>query len=230
MFTSSRSIDDRATATGFDSAYQKYAAAEDSWFDGTPHSVDSRLIQCRRLMNFAKAHIARRGAEVGPLSRLASLEVEARALEALRDDLLTAAADREDNSPIAGVRIAGDGHNHKRDGLPPWDEDSDLWNREAGLQPQDHRFVTLEASRFLADNTDTDDVRELATRAKHFAEKFTSTYSADHSRNVTTAFVSRVAKEASRRSSLRRQIEASRGSKRYSAHTPTAIPAEAMFL
>jgi hypothetical protein len=72
-------------------------------------------------------------------------------------------------------------------------------SRLAALSPQDRRYVTLESSRFLADNTDTNDARELATRAMHFAERVTSTYDVSRSRAITSAFVERVAKGAQER-------------------------------
>lgn len=134
MFTNSRSIDDRATAASFDTAYQKYAAATDSWFDGSPFSVDNRLAQCRRLMNLARAHVARRGAEVGPLTRLAELESDARALVALREDLLTGGFDREDTSRIAGVHVAVSGPlREDEDGLAPWEaaDKEKGWSKDA---------------------------------------------------------------------------------------------------
>lgn len=272
MFTNSRSIDDRATAASFDTAHQKYAAATDSWFDGTPFSIDNRLAQCRRLMNIARTHIARRGAEVGPLHRLAELETDARALVALREDLLTGAYDRADDSRIAGVYVANcgddeefEGGDHdddsapndylfdemgryhrdrfkgkegsrkqaagtlhpEHDGMAPWEEaradeslektaDCKCWKgyervpgtkpcaegscrkcdshrKESALSPADRRYVTLESSRFLADNIDTNDARELATRAMHYAQKVTSSYSVSRSRSVTAAFVQKVA-------------------------------------
>ena len=99
--------------------------------------------------------------------------------------------------------------------------------REAGLSPDDRRFVVLESAKFLADNTDTDDVRELATRAQHFAQRVTSTYSADRSQVVTTAFVRRVASAAAqRRDAVRREPS---GMSRQ-ASIATALPPEAMFL
>jgi hypothetical protein len=143
MFTNSRSIDDRATAASFDTAHKKYAAATDSWFDGTPFSIDNRLAQCRRLMNIARTHVARRGAEVGPLHRLAELETDARALVALREDLLTGAYDREDTSPIAGVHIAagsyGDwGGKTNDDGNPVgWDIYNELADEDDDEESQE---------------------------------------------------------------------------------------------
>lgn len=305
MFTDSRSIDDRATAASFDTAYQKYASVGDAWFDGTPTSIDARLANCRRLMHIARTALGRRGASVGPLTNLAALEADHRALTALRHDLLTGAYDREDNSPIAGVHIAmpaprgtdphftphvegphgdiylGDGDWQSDYGMEPDDEDrarwaeltrqrdqrlqeyidktgldpyvpewqareekarrdkqarnegddedeeefhdqhwADTWKdhnersqpndylfdemgryhrdrfKGSSLSPQDRRYVTLESSKFLSDNTDTNDARELATRAMHHAQLVTSSFDVNRSRAVTAAFVARVAEGA----------------------------------
>lgn len=219
MFTDSRSIDNRATAASFDTAYQKYAAATDSWFDGTPLSIDNRLAQCNRLAHIARTRVARQGVDAGPLLNLASLEADARALVALRQDLLNGAYDRMDNSPIAGVHVAGTSgpYHEDEDGMAPWEaaDKEKGWSKDASccdkcncdpctcdhkkessLSPADRRFVTLESSRFLADNTDTNDARELATRAMHLAQKVTSTFDVNRSRAVTAAFVARVAEGA----------------------------------
>lgn len=309
MFTNSRSIDDRATAASFDTAYQKYASTGDAWFDGTPASVDARLANCRRLTHIARTRVARRGADAGPLTNLAALEADARALTELRRDLLTGAYDREDNSPIAGVHVASPGDKHvnemdddERHDWAQWckdhgmdkkkqarhdgdedeydeeayvDDDDDMqewgkvwkrgpggkdlekrldndylfdekgryhrdrfreagdhrldefagsgrpainpytgdddgefkgnpqghghWGKESSLSPQDRRYVTLESSKFLADNTDTNDARELATRAMHHAQLVTSSYDVKRSRAITSAFVEKVAWGAQQR-------------------------------
>lgn len=354
MFTDSRSIDDRATAASFDTALQKYAAATDSWFDGTPFSVDTRLAQCRRLMNVARTHVARRGAQAGPLSRLAELESDARALIALREDLLTGAFDREDTSRIAGVYVAASDDDDDRDidfaslklpdvpkhqnnekapsrfddenendylfdemgryrrerfkgkeancgddeefadgehgdekpaptitsmngasvdellnilnhqmrykraadhrmdefdgsgrpatnpytgddqgsfsgnpeGRGHWDKPE---KKESSLSPQDRRFVTLESSRFLADNTDTNDARELATRAMHFAQRATSTYDVNRSRLVTSAFVQKVADGAAQRGQHVAALKRTAGRQSPAPNTD-GLPPEALFL
>jgi hypothetical protein len=150
MFTDSRSIDDRATAASFDSAYQKYAAAADSWFTGSPDSIDSRLAQCNRLMHIARHALGRRGANTGPLTNLASLEEDARALIALRHDLLTGAYDREDTSSIAGVRIAAE-----RPSEADWDRilshpAPESWGRILDKQQEREEQAAWERSRSQA--------------------------------------------------------------------------------
>lgn len=401
MFTaSSREIDQRATDTNFRTAYKRYAGEADSWFDGTPQSIDTRIARARRLLTTQRAAVARRGAEANRLEIIAELEADLQALATIRHDLLTGSVDREDTSPIAGVhiassyeewksridheigkktgltsgdladydfrgayeagespksvamsllrdegffeggrRVAGDeypprstadyrmkfvgeeldaaeqwanenginpedydsdefmemyrdatGTNHRHancgddeefaDGKhdedskendylfdemgryhpdrfkgkearnwemdtwpaeyeyhpqaggeprkPAEDDDSELpaekrKKKESSLSPQDRRYVTLEATRFLADNLDTNDVRELAYRAQHHAELATSTYDVHRSRAITSAFVARVADEA--------------GQRRRSAAAPPRqaaslqdFPAEMMFL
>lgn len=63
----------------------------------------------------------------------------------------------------------------------------------SGLPPSDRRWVTLESSRFVSANTDClSDPEELATRAQHHAAIKTSTFTRQHSAEVTRAFVSSV--------------------------------------
>jgi hypothetical protein len=344
FYSTARSIDNQATATTFRAAYVRYASEAEAWFDGTPQSIDGRIARANRLTHLAKESVARQGMDADKLASIAELQADVKALTALRHDLLTAGADREDTSPIAGVHIAavctcsgpthaeadpdcprhralgnpkftndkprsrdrkancGDdeeykGGEHDEDGEQPNDylfdeqgryrrerfkgkegyrtagsewrsiecpecgskpgdnctEGSGNWAdegrfdhaphelrtdpdviaeyleefspenvqhgedqrneglreladaivrggpREAGLSPDDRRFVVLESAKFLADNADTDDVRELATRAQHFAQRVTSAYSAGRSQAVTTAFVRRVASAATQR-------------------------------
>lgn len=62
------------------------------------------------------------------------------------------------------------------------------------LTGSDQRWVTLEAAKFVAANTDClDDSHELATRAHHHAQLKTSTFTPTHSAAVSRAFVARVA-------------------------------------
>lgn len=63
----------------------------------------------------------------------------------------------------------------------------------ANLSGTDQRWVTLEASKFVAANTDClDDSHELATRAHHYATLKTSTFNQVHSAAVSRAFVATV--------------------------------------
>ena len=99
--------------------------------------------------------------------------------------------------------------------------------RKGGLSPQDRRYVTLESSRFLADNIDTNDARELGTRAMHYAQKATSSYSVDRSRTITTAFVQRVVDGATQRSN---HIALLRSASRPALDRAASLPSEALFL
>lgn len=429
FYSTARSIDNQATATTFRAAYVRYASETEVWFDGTPQSIDGRIARANRLMHLAKESVSRQGMDAEKLASIGELQADVQALTALRHDLLTAGADREDTSPIAGVHIAmpaprgtdphftprqeggphgdiykGDGdwfsdygmepddedrarwkeltkqrdrrlqeyidrtgldpyvpesqareekaerdrrkkgncgddeeyaggeddedgeqfkegravelpdasdedlvrellrsrapHGQVGDGDREWDDDvlaefggrghkeggyfgdgqdndwrdegygddyddkrgkrskhrmdevggsgrpvtnpytgddggsfsgnpkgRGHWDKAGGLSPDDRRFVVLESAKFLADNTDTGDVRELATRAQHFAQQVTSTYSAGRSQAVTTAFVRRVASAAAqRRTAVRREPSGE------SRQIIAALPPETMFL
>lgn len=377
MFIESRAIDDRATAGSFRTAHQRYASDTDTWFDGTPQSIDGRIARARRLVHLAKESVARRGIQTDRLAAISSLEADIRALTALRHDLLTGAIDREDNSPIAGVRIAGEGHSgvspetyeyikhkaenggfaksvggdspeavidfllrqqegfkgtphyershpdemvkswkaaedyknspdyrditesladkysrtarhdgdedddedqdwantwtdhneqpndylfdekgqYRRERFAPWkhpqgewdldshyrglpdkgrgkkEEAADYRDHNASLSTEDRRYVTLESSRFLAANTDTNDVRELATRAMHFAQKVTSGTTQAQSGAITTAFVQRVADGATQRRESAAHLRQGLAERpRQKTASLDSLPPEAMFL
>ena len=80
----------------------------ETWFDGSPESVDRRLAQCERMLHQARAGMARDGLRHGSkhIDTIASLEVDKGALLALRRDLLTAASDRAPSSARADAQGA----------------------------------------------------------------------------------------------------------------------------
>jgi hypothetical protein len=66
--------------------------------------------------------------------------------------------------------------------------------------------VTLEAARFVAAHTDTDDGQELATRAQHHAQLKTSTFTRERSAAVCRAFVAAVVADLGRRAHRPRPV------------------------
>lgn len=105
-----------------------------------------------------------------------------------------------------------------------WGSDHDEVEHFASLQPQDKRWVTLEASKFAAANEDAwTTPKELAIRAHNHATVVTSTFDPRRSASVSRAFVANVV-EVGRRSYRPpvRQLRASVDME--------AIPPEAMFL
>jgi hypothetical protein len=69
----------------------------ETWFDGSPDSVDRRLAACEKMLHQARTRLAHDGFTKGArhLETIASLEVDKGALLELRRTLLTAASDRE---------------------------------------------------------------------------------------------------------------------------------------
>ena len=138
-----------------------------------------------------------------------------------------------DADPQYGFESLGDYQSRQRHGEQPNDHLFDEMGRyhrdrfkgkESSLSPQDRRFVTLESSKFLAENTDTNDARELATRAMHHAQKVTSTLDVNRSSTITSAFVERVASGAQQR---RREAPQPTATKTANINS---LPPEAMFL
>ena len=138
------------------------------WFDGSVESVDRRLGLCQRLLTASMAKVAEEGISGTEINKIADYEQSQGALEHLRRQLLTAAADREDN--VRDIESSG----------------------RRRLGGEDRRYVELEAAKFLASRPGIP-LDELKIQARYHAELETSTLPASRSRDITVAFVQRVA-------------------------------------
>lgn len=169
VFFESKHRDDaayrRRLATSGDLAAQWRREAE-VWFDGSVESVDRRLAMCDRLLATSRRALADDGFTARRLAAVDHLDRERGALEALRRQLLTAGADIED--------LVERGRELR-----------------ASLQPEDRRWVDLEAPRFFRANHGATR-EELLVRAANHAELHTSTYGETRSRAVTAAFAREV--------------------------------------
>ena len=197
----------------------------ETWFDGSPESVDRRLAQCERMLHQARAGMARDGLRHGSrhIDTIASLEVDKGALLALRRDLLTAASDRAPSSARADAQGAAQHERETGHTVSIHGDEARGYSiscpqceggHHANLSPADRRFVELESAKFIANNAGVPR-DELATRARNHVELRTS------SRDVIAAFVGKVAQ-------LHRQTPQPR-----TASAPRAVPdfpAEMMYL
>lgn len=174
MFKDARAQDRQLTAARFADDTNRYAATEETWFDGSVGSVERRLGQCIRLIHTAQSTVARLPlGHVSPYLKAAEkLEADRRALHSLREDMLTGASSREDAARLPSWRTASKQATHN-------------------LEGSDRRWVELEAARFVAEQRIADS-QELATRAAHHAEVKTSTFTKQRSAAITRAFVARV--------------------------------------
>jgi len=136
------------------------------WFDGSVESVDRRLGLCQRLLTASMAKVAEEGISGTEINKIADYEQSQGALEHLRRQLLTAAADREEKD--------------ERKRVDP-----------SKLSSADRRYVELEATKFLASRPGIP-LDELKIQARYHAELETSTLPASRSRDITVAFVQRV--------------------------------------
>ena len=101
MFRESSAIDSERTAASVRSLYAKYSG-NDNWFDGSPDSVDRRIAQAKKISNLCKAASVRlsgRNASSQYIALAHEMDSDRTALEGLRRDLLTAAADRDEDEP-----------------------------------------------------------------------------------------------------------------------------------
>lgn len=170
----------------------------ETWFDGSPDSVDRRLAACEKMLHQARTRLAHDGFTKGArhLETIASLEVDKGALLELRRTLLTAAADREagkheseegsDGSDISNDAWQGWGEAYSRYDPKDGDKQPGQHRAEASLSPQDRRFVELESAKFVANNPGLP-LDELTTRARNHVELRTS------NRDTIRAFVGKVA-------------------------------------
>lgn len=120
MFKDSSSLDRNRTATSFDKAYQGYTAKNESWYNGTVDSIDARLAACTKLVHSARSICARFSIrDAGRYLHAAqALANDYRALEALREDLLTGAASRADVQGPPGWRLATSEFNDHSEDFP----------------------------------------------------------------------------------------------------------------
>jgi hypothetical protein len=165
-FISSRQRETEATHRRLAAEVKKFRAGEQGWFDGTPQSVDRRLVACNRALAAARGALERDPVDPYPLQIVGHLEDDQRALVGLREDLLTGCADRDP------VRTAS------APGAPP-------------LSREMQRWVTLTSSQFVQANADCVHYpHELAIRARDYASRAASTHL--QCREVTAAFVDAV--------------------------------------
>jgi hypothetical protein len=210
MFREASAIDSERTATSVRTLYSKYSA-NDNWFDGTPDSVDRRIAQAKKISNISKQASVRfsgRNAASQYIALAAEMDGDRAALEGLRRDLLTASSDRyaaDDDSTknVDWERIKNLKPSRKptetgkhvmrdeeaSDYHPGWDLPA--VERDPGDYKGKHR---AEARYFIAEQ-ECDDLQELTIRAKHFAERVSSTLPAEQSRQFVASFVGAVRNE-----------------------------------
>jgi hypothetical protein len=207
MFRESSAIDSERTAASVRSLYTKYADNE-NWFDGTPDSVDRRIAQIKKISNLCKAatvRLAGRNAGSQYIALAAEMDSDRTALEGLRRDLLTAAADHDDLDPsthddkynktaadVPAGPVGGEG--------PPMDYDTDSGTTAiADHGNSSHSIASRRAeARYFIAEQQCDDVRELLIRAKNQAERIASTLPVRQARAQVAFFVEAVRREAER--------------------------------
>lgn len=161
VFREASSIDSERTASSVRSLYAKYSADE-GWFDGTPDSVDRRILQAKKIANISKqasVRLAGRNAASQYIALAAEMDSDRASLEGLRRDILTAAADRDDE--------------HYKSAESPH-----IRHRSA-------------ARHFVAEQ-ECDDLHELTIRAQKHAQRLSSTLPMDESRVFVSSFVAAV--------------------------------------
>lgn len=195
MFRESSAIDSERTAASVRSLYAKYSGNE-NWFDGSPDSVDRRIAQAKKISNLCKAACVRlsgRNASSQYIALAHEMDSDREALEGLRRDLLTAAADRDDEATSVEDLIGPPYEEDER-----WGDEDEMWEKTKrlmagnGLRRQAEKArYRAEARHFIAEQ-ECDDLRELTIRAKNYAEKVSSTLPANKSRAFVASFVEAV--------------------------------------
>lgn len=196
------------TAESFSAAIEQWRSTSDSWFDGTFASVDNRLRRCAKLIQIANAAVGRdpMGSGQRYLNTLRELSADKQVIAELREDLLTGGSGREAGVPSGRTAngLVDDAASWVGDNVqqPVVDGVSSAanWVGENVQQPivdklgaSERRWVELEASRFIAANTDVAHVPdELSERAGHHAQDHTSRLGQKRSKVVTAAFIAKV--------------------------------------
>lgn len=172
MFRTASEIDRSMTAGKLRGSVQNWFATANSWFDGTPASVDRRLVECRSMLSVLHGATGRfRVADAGDYLELTStLEASRRTLEEFRDDLLSGRLVAQTPQRTASREVVVLG------------------------STDEARFVELESQSFLAREAGTygDDIEELTVRAANHVTAATSTWEVGSARRVQVAFVDRV--------------------------------------
>lgn len=171
MFVESRKVEAATSKRQLGVEMRRFAATDEGWYNGTPASVDGRLAQARRVLVAAQGVLQRNPYDWDAHDIVTRVTADRQALENLKDDLLTAAADR---------KAPGRAHS------------------DTLLTSSEKRWVVLEVPKFIRANqdclTDPQGHEELATRAANHAALVTST--SPRSRELTASFVETVAYEA----------------------------------
>lgn len=178
------------------------------WFDGTLSSVDRRLAMCNTLLAHSREAVGKEGASRQHLAAISDLQVAQSHLQGLREDLLTASQNKEsaehrvedfrgpitpgDDAGIARNPYTGDTETGRFNGDPEGHGHWDQNDRTHFLSHTDKRYVALEGASFYRANVDVDR-DELLIRAQNHAEVQTSTLPVSRSKDITAAFVQKVA-------------------------------------
>lgn len=195
------------TASRTQTAAAQWHREAETWFDGSPDSIDRRIKLCDRLLVEARAHLADvgLGADGGRrLANVAYLDQARVALVNMRADLLSGSQWRHEAAAVA----------------PSPEQVSRLL---AQLHPADRRYVELEAAKIVRNNPDCSDLAELSGRAWRQGSLETSRFGKRRSDAMADALAARVYQLARR----------SRPAKRTAAAARREIPdypAELMFL
>lgn len=177
----------------------RWTATRDTWFDGTPASVDRRIGHTDEVIAFAKnigsrLHQSKVGIQC--LSMLPQLRADRASLEGLRERLLTAGACP--GPECTGVQpLHPDRVRQMRDERNQWREDEGPTHQprsnDMGFSREDvDRLKSRQAAQdFIADQN-TIDRQELLIRAQRAVEARTSGWTLSASREAVRDFLTAV--------------------------------------
>lgn len=193
-FRSAAHIEAENAERKLDRLRTRWASTRDTWFDGTPASVDRRIVHADEVIAFAKNIGSRlHQSKVGTLclGMLPQLRADRAGLEALRERLLTGA-----DCPPGIPCPTSEGLTH----LPPErikemrDQRKD-WHRheDLGFTPEDvARLKSRQAAQNFVDGQNTTDRQELLIRAQRAVEARTSGWTLSGSREAVREFLEAV--------------------------------------
>ena len=184
---------------------ERWSSTRDTWFDGTPASVDRRIGQIDEVITFAK-HLGSRlhQSKVGTqcLTLLPQLRADRVGLEGLRERLLTGAADCVGGG-CPGPDEAGlsflppERIKEMRNERNQWSEGD--WGQQRhrhedlGFSPEDvARLKARQAAREFIEEQNTTDRTELLVRAQRAVEARTAAWTSSGSHTAVREFLEAV--------------------------------------
>lgn len=179
MFRDARVLTAERTKNAFSQEATRYSNTRENWFDGSVESIDERLAFIKKLTHRVESALRDQALDHDYLRARRMLARDKKSIEALREDRLDGGLSRQASVDQLAAAVTG--------------TSIDTLHKQGSLTGADHRWLILEAAKFLATNRDVrHDLAELTTRARRYASDAMSTRTASKCDLMTGLFVTKV--------------------------------------